>query len=640
MTLAPQRNVSRRLAAVAFGLLLTGSAGAQVPAAQAQLLPGWEPLGPLPGAGPLIVRLSTSTLDPDHVHASSTAGLLRSTDRGASWSVQARWPGVSVDATFFDVAPTMPARVAIARVQFGPRVSQDGGATWLRPSSLPLDEFYYDATFDPVVSERLFFAATSGVWRSTDGGQTFTHALDTTTGSPSQCTAVLVDRNNHLRTYAFVPQVGVYLSRDGGDTWELRPTPSVSAGFGARAIDPTDGRRLLVADATAAFLTEDEGLTWTQVGAELGFDAISFDPLERDRFYASRRHDGLLISDDAGLTWTMSTDPGLNALGGHPYAILPSVSNPGEVLAVGRGGAFRSVDGGQSFQRSNAGLEQHAFVQSVAVDAADPAHLVARTGGSVFVSLDAGASWSESNAGSGLSGYDVVADAALPGRFYLQTLGEGTATLRRSDDGGFTFNEVHSDPSTFFWHLDPHPTAAGVLFAAGRGVSRSDDGGVTFTSVGLGTGWTWDVAVSPADPGVLYASKSTVVHASHDGGATWTAAAPLAGIVRDLEADPTDPDRAWACVPDHGLYRTDDGGQTLALLGPQFEWANAAHVPAWNSNLLLVADVLRLNVLGSFTGGNQSFDVARGLATSVRCLSSSPFETYAGTSGDGVVRLR
>ncbi len=639
------RSITSRLLGAATLALFNLPALAQVPNAAGSLapVPEWQQLGPLVGAGSLIRELSGSLLHPDHIYASSMSGLLHSSNGGASWVLQARWPDGMVYAPKLSVAPTDPQRLAIARAPFGVSISADGGMSWWTPASLPHGDAYDALAFDPVVPERLFVGSDKGVWRSEDGGLSFVQVLDTTGATSSLCSALFIERDNHLRVYAIVPKNGVYYSADGGGSWSLGLFPSGMAGFGTSDVDPRDARRLLVADGNATYLSEDRGQTWLNVGPTLGTDAVAFDPLDSQRFYASSRYEGLMVTNNGGQSWSLVMDSGLDALGGHPYAILPRLAEPGALLLGGRGGVFRSADGGQTFQRSNAGLEDYAHVQSIAMDAVDPARLVARTGGSAYVSVDAGVNWTESVTGAGFSGYDVIADATLSGRFYAYSRSQAhlhDSKFWRSDDGGSSFQIVNPSTGPYFWHIEAHPNVSGVIFGAGEGVWRSDDGGQSFTSLGFPENWVWDVTVSPLDPNVIHASGS-LVYSSHDGGANWVPASTQPPkIVRDLQADRFDANRAWACVPGKGMYRTDDGGQNWILMAAEYEWSLKAHQPATHSGLLLVADQLFPRVLASYTGGTHSFQIPRGLPSSVSSFCSSASDVYASTSGEGIFRLR
>lgn len=601
--------------------------------------PRWEALGPLVGAGPEARALQQPALRPGELYASTTAGLVRSTDRGQTWSVHAEWPRRTGLVPRAAVSGADPNRIVLARFEGDVDVTFDGGATWRPPSVPPTATFLLGARFDPIDPATVLVFGTGGVWRSQDGGDTFALVADAAVYGGTYCEDVRFDPRNRLRIYAPVPGAGILLSEDGGDSWTVRPAPPGGSSSLTFAIDPSDGRRLLFA-WDEVWVTEDGAQTWMQIRPDTGelFDASAFDPYDRDRILLGNRLVGILETTDGGLSWSDVADPGLDAMGGNPIDIAFSTAYPGDVIACGFGGFARSTDAGATWQRTNGGLDAYANVSDVAVDPFDPNHLVAKTGGSAFTSFDGGATWTESVSGAAFYGNEIVADAAVAGRYYTGGVG---GSLWRSDDGGVTFSVVFTDPVVYFFHLESHPSLPNVVYGAGRGLRRSDDGGATFTNVGLPASWVWDVAVAPSDPDVIYANTATTVYSSRDGGATWTAAtAPPAAIVRDLEVDPANPMRAWACTPFAGLFRTDDGGATWTLQPGSPELTNSAHVTAAAPSLLLTSDLTGWSAFSSRDRGATNVPLGRRLGSAITRFASSATQIYAATRGRGVMVLR
>lgn len=602
----------------------------------------WEKLGPMPDAGPFVRGLQATTLDPDEVYATSSAGILRSTDRGQSWSVHRPWPNGNGPAPRLGVAPARPERMALASLPpGGVLVTHDGGASWFAPSAPSDWETAVWIEFDPVDPDTLYVAETRGLWKSVDGGHLFSLVLDADAYSASSCLRVLIDRNDRSRVYAHLSGVGMCQSEDGGATWALHATPFAGSLTSAFAIDPRDGRRLFVG-GTSHHLSEDGGQTWVALSSAPPIsDAVAFDPLDPDRLYLSSRSLGFAVSDDRGLTWTVSSGPGFERRGSAVLAILPSIAHAGEVLLGWWGGFSRSTDGGATFVRSNAGLAGHAVVNAVAADATDASHLVAAAGGSAYVSLDGGASWSETLAWANVNGGSMVADPVQAGRFWAGGVHLDGGRVLRSDDGGWTFHVVWEHPSVSFSHLATHPVLSDVVFGAGSGVYRSDDGGATFVDLGVPETFVWDVAVSPADPDVLYAVASPRIYASHDGGASWTSAlAYPTALARDVFPDPLDPDRAWAAAPGDGLYRTDDGGLHWVRMPPDYGFGASVLAPASHPEWLVSASWLERGLLVSPDGGMTAFPLGAPLPSPPYSLGCSPTELFAGTYGHGVWALR
>ena len=623
--------------AVTTLLACVAPAIAQVRIAPARV-PYWEQLGPMPGAGPEVLRLASSASDPDRIYAASRAGVLASFDRGVTWELRSRYSAAYSGYAHLAASPADADR--LLRTSFlGPlQRSVDGGLTWVAPTVPPSGLWILSPQF--ASPDAVYVSSFHGIWRSLDGGDHFEEVLPDLMGG--YCMYVGVDANDPLHVYAPTGGVGLFETLDGGTSWTLKPMPPVETPL-SFAVDPNDADRVLLGTA-GVHLTTDGGNTWVDISPPWNpyIDALAFDPVDPLRFYAGVRGEGFAITDDGGATWTVNSDPGLDASGWQPRAILPSRVHAGQLVVGQPGGLFRSADSGVTFERVNHGLDAYATVRALAVDPFDPTHLVAFTGGSGFVSHDEGASWIEASGFAGLLTYDVVADRAIPGRFYAGHWGKG---FWRSDDGGHTFYESHSGAPRFA-KLAAHPAVGGRVFGAGIGLQRSDDGGLTFTQTSAPIGWSWATAISPADPDVMYVSGTTKLLRSLDGGVTWEdAITKPTGIVREIFADPLDPNRAYAAVPEDGLFRTDDRGVHWTFLAPhwasRFERPETVTVPDFDRSLLIFSDAVGHETRFFRNAGTSAGPVVgQGLVTSVIDFANAPTKLFAGTTGQGVVVLR
>ncbi|MEW6743706.1 MAG: hypothetical protein AB1486_13200 [Planctomycetota bacterium] len=597
----------------------------------------WEALGPLPGAGPSVGCFSGTPADPDRIYATSGTGVIVSDDAGLSWqprptpSVPPYWQSIGVSPADRDVALFGSWWEGIYR-------TEDGGLTWTRPSGVPGEDLF-SPTFAPTDPSRVYVGAGDGVWRSLDGGLHFEQVLSGILSQGGLGWSLAVDSLNALHAYYTAWYLGLYETTDGGTTWQFKSLPSGMLWPLAFAVDPADGQRLLIAYRDV-FLSTDGGTTWSMVyDQDSHVDALSFDPLDQQRFYAALRTQGLSISSDGGLSWTPCTDPGLDRAGGLVGAILPSASRPGLLLIGDVGGVFRSLDRGQTFTRSNGGLESHATISDIAVDPFNPLHLVALTGASAFASDDGGTTWTESMGMVDFTGYSLEADRGLPGRYYMPAW---DGTFWRSDDGGATFYPAYSLGMTF-WKMAAHPTAGGRLFAATEGgLYRSDDGGEHFTPAGLPMQWTWTVAISPVEPDLVYCVVGTtsIMYCSEDGGATWVQAEASPGsIVREIIPDPIVADRAYTAGSASGFYRTEDRGRTWTSVSVELAAADTAVIPGFNPRLLIANDWFE-GARVSLDHGESATLLNRGLTSKILSFDASPTGLYAATSGSGVMLLR
>jgi photosystem II stability/assembly factor-like uncharacterized protein len=183
---------------------------------------------------------------------------------------------------------------------------------------------------------------TNGVFRSDDLGDTWQAA-----------SAGLTHR--HVRWMAYHPDISdfefagtepaaIFISRDGGESW--RECPEVA--------QLRDQRRWSMPYSPEA-------------GCVRGF------AFHGRRAYAAVEVGGALRSDDAGLSWRMSSEVGYREPLVHPdiHSIATHPSSPDLVFAPTAGGFYRSADGGVSWAR-----HYICYCRAAWIDPADPDHII------------------------------------------------------------------------------------------------------------------------------------------------------------------------------------------------------------------------------------------------------------------------
>lgn len=607
--------------------ICTSPALAQLPVGPSRV-PTWERAGALTGAGPEVFSLAETAADPMRVYAGSSAGVLRSDDRGQSWAlVSEHYP--SYGFWFVLLASQLqPDLVLSLDYLEGVLRSVDGGVSWQPPSTPPGGAGVADIA-QASNADRVYASTYDGVWRSDDGGDNFVQTLCSIDALGGTTGDLEVDPLDADHVYVGAGALGMFETTNGGSTWTQRSLPDSQASL---AIHPSDGLRLL-AFGDGISRSEDGGVSWTDISEPDGGPilACAFDPVDPQRLYTGFRYRAFAHSDDEGATWIDNADPGLVHSGGTLEAILPSSVHPGELLVGMVGGVYRSTDSGVTFERRNQGLDQYAAVFSIAASPFDPDHLVAKTGGSMFVSTDGGQVWTESVTGPAFFGNEVTADEMVPGRFYTSNWNLG---MWRSDDGGHTFYRSSAYPA-WFAQIASHPTIPDRVFAAGSGLHRSDDGGLTFTPLAPG-GWLWALEVSHANPDVIYLSGGGMIY-SHDGGDTWSGAAsqPPEGI-REIVAHPSDPLRAYATGNTESVYTTVDGGINWSLITGDFKGTWSLALSALDPEVMVSASWSGPSSNVSFDEGLTATEFRGGPNSIIWALASTTSGTFAGSWGHGV----
>jgi hypothetical protein len=261
-------------------------------------------------------------------------------------------------------------------------------------------------------------------------------------------------------------------------------------------------------------------------------------------------------------------------------------------LYVGtRGGFFRSLDGGASWETSEVGLTRSHAIVALAVDPQDLDHLVASSyePEGIYVSRDAGETWQRTEQGFPDVVEDIIFSTVSPGRIYAASY---DGTVFTSPDGGDTWQQEGQigRPVRALLEIETGRLLAGT---DGEGIWYRDEGGqwagASVPSVAL--------TVQSLLPrgGELYAGTECcgVFRRSPGGGwEPWNAGLPFhARVVNAFAAD----DRSgqlYAATNGAGVYKRtpgagawqplgfglqDDAGEVLAL----------QHVPSTSGGTLL-----------------------------------------------------
>ena len=268
-----------------------------------------------------------------------------------------------------------------------------------------------------------------GVWKTSDGGQTWVPLTD---GQSSLQIGVLaLDPTNPDTIYAGTNSLGFFgnmgagilKSPDGGATWTQLPGPlptgpGMEASVGGLAVSPSNGNVVLAVDASAGgaalYRSADGGNTWEEVIASSASPAqVLFDPSNGNIAYATTLG-GVYKSTDGGNTWATANGTGANTLpAGTYYGLAIAPSSPQTLFVDTPNTAsvqmYKSVDGAQNWTP----LPGSPLCEGIQVDPANP-NLVFAGAGGIFQSTDGGVSWTLLYGGGGAhAGIAFSADGSI-----------------------------------------------------------------------------------------------------------------------------------------------------------------------------------------------------------------------------------
>jgi photosystem II stability/assembly factor-like uncharacterized protein len=550
-----------------------------------------------------------------------------------------------------------------------------------------------DVVVDPTNPGTLYVAAgTGGVWKSTVGGTTLTSAWSD--DLPQSMGALAIAPDGTLYAGTGEPDhggggsyygTGLYRSTDGGASWQSLGLADTGA-IGRIRIDPTDPQRIFAAAQGRLFdtggdrgvyLSEDGGDSWQQVLAgandSTGAIDVAINPADPDivlaalwdklRFPDGREYggpgSGVHRSTDGGQTWTRIGEPFPSAES-EPGRIGVAFGETGKAYAITNDrignltGFFVSGDAGATWDRPLTGEPALDAADGgfawwfgrLWVDPADPDHVFS-AGVPMMESHDAGASWTRGG-GIHVDQHALAFDPHTPGRVYVgndgglywsdqngDVVGPWTAAqvqpymqlyamdvsaqdvTRRS--GGTQDNGSLRSWGSTDWNRYRggdgmmnriNPVDLNNVYACSQngGCARSDNGGDTMSSIrplfaGERFNWVSPLEIAAGDPDTVYFG-SNVLSRSDDRGRTWRQVSPdltggptprnatSYGTITAIGIAPTDKEVVYVGTDDGRLWVTrDGGGEWQRLTDPDLpeRWVTRVTVDPGNANVAWVS---------------------------------------------------
>lgn len=255
----------------------------------------------------------------------------------------------------------------------------------------------------------------NGVYRSTDGGNTWTHlGLDDTERihrivvHPTDPDTALVCAMGH--EWGANEERGVFKTIDGGQTWDHVLYIDEDTGCADMDIDMSNPRNVYAGmwtfrrrpwrfddggKETALYVSRDLGDTWKKI------ETTPDEPMARPGVAVAQSSPNVVYlvtefptagtlfrSDDYGETWAMvNDDRGINFRPFYYSDVFVDPSDENTVFVIS-GGQSKSTDGGRTFQRVASGV--HGDHQSLWIDPEDGDHVLSGSDGGYQVSFDGG----------------------------------------------------------------------------------------------------------------------------------------------------------------------------------------------------------------------------------------------------------
>lgn len=494
----------------------------------------WRNIGPYRGGRSLAVAGHES--DPlTYYFGAVGGGVWKTSDGGANWECISDSVFQSSSVGAITVAPSDPNVIYVgmgeadmrSNISYGDGVykSTDGGKTW-KHMGLKKSDAIATIAVHPKNENTLFVASVGnpfapnperGVFKSTDGGETWKHvlAIDDSTGAYH----VKIDVNNPRVVYATTWQAyrnghsmssggkgcGIYKSTDGGETWKaIHQNPGLPKGL-------------------------------------LGKMGIAVSPVNSNRLYAiiENKNGGLYTSTDAGEHWKMVNDD--KNLWQRPWYYMNIAADPKNEMGIFvlNVNAFKSEDGGKNFNRISV---NHGDTHDIWVNPKNPANYIIGDDGGGEVTFTDGQIFSEQDYPTAQF-YHVSVDNDYPYNIYgAQQDNSSVRIASRSRSYGISTNDwypvaggeagyIVADPRnskiTYGGEYDGSLSRHDAETGENRDISVYPESNMGHTSAmkKYRFQWTYPIVFSPHDPAKLYVT-SQYVHMSTDEGQSWKVISP------------------------------------------------------------------------------------------------------------------
>ena len=542
----------------------------------------------------------------------------------------------------------------------------------------------------PSTEEILYACTENGIYKSDDGG---THWAQKN-GSPdklsgAEINTIAIDPNDPFTIFVGTgPQVfigpgpeeiiGVFKSTNGGETWQqtLAETNGIDSVL-TLLVDTVDPTYIYAGCDPAAgspynnngfFVSNDRGETW--VSQHIGYDtwngetvttlAMSYG-VDPPILYAlaGGLESGIYKSADRGMSWTPSP---IHETSFPTGTLAVDFNNPRTIYYVGNHGVLKTADGGTTWISKENGLPS-VYVRDIEIDPRNSNAYLGLQYYGVYKTVNQAESWSESTQGlnatyiENLAIHPISSDTA----FVIIDVGGDDPNLLKTTTGGNAWEYIPNAP-TNLGAIEVDPQTPSVIWA-GDGMHRDLDFYV-YKTTNSGTSWIEkqvfsfasganfsafsDILIHPEDSdAILVASKNLlsggsiygggVLARSLDGGDTWDFLISLSTIC--IAMDPNDHQVVYA-----GRRRS---GQVFKFTSVWGEYVRTEITPDEGIGDVHAIEVdLNSRVYVAASDGLRRWDGSgwikfSGLPTDdITALFidrlTSPGTVYVGTGGDGV----
>jgi photosystem II stability/assembly factor-like uncharacterized protein len=588
-------------------------------------------------------------------------------------------------------------------------VSSDGGHSWARFAHLGTgDDYVLDhIAIDPQNSNKIYVSAWSvenqqagDMFRSNDGGKTF-DTLPAMHGKSIRAMAIAASDSGVLVAGALD---GVYRSTDGGTSWSHISSSNQSEikNIESIAIDPKNPNTVYAGTWHLAWKTSDAGASWQHINKGMIDDSDVFsvivdstnpsivfasacsgiyksetagemfhkiqgipfsarrtrvlkqDPSNPNIVYAGTT-EGLWKTSDEGKTWKRVSNPEVVV---NDVMIDPRNSSR-VLLATDRSGVMASDNGAETFTASNHGYT-HRYVSAILADNHDAGSIYVgvvndKEQGGVFFSHDGGQHWLQKS--TGLAGRDVFTLEQTGSGALIAGTNRGMYMLDHNASEWHPINSVVNEKVSYRTvkkgskkvQVSSKTATRSVLEGKVNDVEVGSKRWLAATSTGLftstndGKSWTGgpvmgknDFVSVAANGEMIVAATHTNVVFSNDGGGAWQQAS-LPNYLTSIRNVMVTPDGQILMASREGAFRSSDSGATWEHMMNGLPDKNVSSISYDHKGKRLLATSMATGVVFASQDGGRTWSRGPDSGYPLRRVSVVQGRFMAATPFDGVV---
>jgi photosystem II stability/assembly factor-like uncharacterized protein len=382
-------------------------------------------------------------------------------------------------------------------------------------------------------------------------------------GMSGRVASIDVDPTDGSRIFVGAASGGLWLSENGGQSWDCIFNNERAASVGAVKLDPSNPSIIWVGtgegnprnsqtSGNGIYKSLDGGKSWQHMGLEntRNIYRVVIDPRNSDIVYVAA----------IGVAWGESPDRGV----------------------------YKSTDGGQTWQKILY-VDEKTGASDLVIDPKNPNKLIAtmwqyrrwpwffKSGGpgsGIYVTYDGGTTWAKRSDEDGLPKGDlgrigVAIAPSNPKIVYALVENKAKNAIYRSEDGGFKWKQVSTDSQIgnrpfYYSEIYVSPTNPNKVYSLWTLLTMSEDGGKSWETIAPYS------SVHPdhqsfwvgSDPNYLIEGNDGGLNISRDGGKSWRFVEnlPLAQFYH-IRVDNQMPYHVYGGMQDNGSWR-----------GPAYVW--------------------------------------------------------------------